>query len=92
MKKLIHVVGVHGDNVKICRDPKLLSANNNVPRKPSFNGVVANNFSKLVDGLAKTKVAKMFARVYTILVEEAYAYLRFRCGKVLKFFNHIQLI
>lgn len=51
------------------------------------------DFSSLVVGLARTKFGKIFARMsIIILVEEAYAYFKFRCGKLLKNFNHILLV
>lgn len=41
MEKSLSTIGVHGGNVQISQDPELSGPHNNVPRKPSLNGVVA---------------------------------------------------
>ncbi len=42
MEKSLSAVGAHGGNVEITQDPQRSGKSNSIPKKPSFNGVVAS--------------------------------------------------
>jgi hypothetical protein len=42
MEKSLSTVGAHGRNVEITQDPQCFRESNSIPKKPSFNGVVAS--------------------------------------------------
>jgi len=46
MQKVLLSTGAHGGNVKIFKDEKLSGQKNNIPCKPSFNGVYATRLFK----------------------------------------------
>ena len=65
IEKVLSNAGLHGGNVKICKDTKLSRARGNIPSKPSMGEVKARHFiadpiRNLGSGLAKKICTKLF--------------------------------